>query len=95
MPLVTADKSSIERILRSQRLLDRAAKLFKEEYNTWYEMTTSNGTVQVHIHWGDWKHDHAFVDYIFTQVLGAKHYSTDITEEDGSDCYSAIHTFIA
>lgn len=46
------------------------------------------------ITWGDWKHDHLRMDWMMEENfknLRSIHKVT--TEEDGSDCYSAIHYF--
>ena len=48
---------------------------------------------------GDWKHDHLWCDYEVDNFLKSKgheviSHSTDVTEEDGSDTYSAIHSYI-
>lgn len=88
----------------AQGVMDMARTIFKS-YNTFYEMnSTDNGNaVEVEIIWGDWKHDHAFVDWVFRQISGSLIYGERaliekaderITEEDGSDCYSSIHKFI-
>ena len=48
--------------------------------------------VMVEIHWGDWKHDHLRCD----DLMKAKGYGLveeEVTEEDGSDCYSAIRHY--
>jgi hypothetical protein len=45
-----------------------------------------------HIEWGDWKHDHRYLDYVMA-TLGFSVYKVNITEEDGSDCYSALHLY--
>jgi len=49
--------------------------------------------IAVHCNWGDWKHTHGWLrdlmNYInYTEV------SEKVTEEDGSDCYSATHYFL-
>ena len=49
--------------------------------------------VEVEISWGDWKHEHLRCDYLM-EDLGYRELSTEVTEEDGSDCYSAIHRYI-
>ena len=50
------------------------------------------------ITWGDWKHDHLRIKYLvekfaeengYTCIVGGE----EITENDGSDAYSAIHRF--
>ncbi len=48
--------------------------------------------VKILIEWGDWKHEHGYLCYLMKQE-GWEEVSEDVTEEDGSDCYSAIHTF--
>jgi hypothetical protein len=42
---------------------------------------------------GDWKHDHLRLKWLMEEN-DFKHFGENVTEEDGSDCYSAIHTFI-
>lgn len=48
--------------------------------------------VVIDIHWGDWKHDHGRAKWLVSQhggnLIGSK-----VTEENGSDCYSAEHYF--
>lgn len=52
----------------------------------------------IEINWGDWKHNHLCTKWIVEEVLDmlgfSGHYTIteDVTEEDGSDTYSAIHT---
>lgn len=49
--------------------------------------------IQVAISWGDWKHDHLWCDHLMG-YLGYTKIGEQLTEEDGSDCYSAIHNYI-
>lgn len=49
--------------------------------------------VAVEINWGDWKHDHLHADLV-VERLGGLLVSTQLTEEDCSDCYSAVHNYI-
>lgn len=51
-----------------------------------------NGKITISIEWGDWKHEHLAADY-FMSKLGYDVMYTETTEEDGSDCYSAEHTY--
>ena len=54
--------------------------------------TNSEGVVMVSISWGDWKHEHGWC----STLMGYLGYSEDdeiVTEENGSDCYSAEHYF--
>lgn len=47
----------------------------------------------VDIHWGDWKHDHARAKWLIEQMGGYHLISSVVTEDNGSDCYSAEHRF--
>lgn len=47
-----------------------------------------NGVIIARIDWGDWKHEHRYLDVVMSE-LGYTLIGVDITEEDGSDCYSA------
>jgi len=49
--------------------------------------------VCVEISWGDWKHDHLRCDYILKQS-GFLKVAEQVTEENGSDCYSSIHLYV-
>lgn len=49
--------------------------------------------IQVAISWGDWKHDHMWCDDLMG-YLGYHKIGEQVTEEDGSDCYSSIHNYI-
>lgn len=53
---------------------------------------TSKSECEISINWGDWKHDHAYMDYLM-KVNGFVKTNEEITEEDGSDCYSSIHFY--
>ena len=54
--------------------------------------------IRASIRWGDWKHDHLYYGYLIEkwaelngfQVLTRDHVC-EVTEEDGSDCYSGVH----
>ena len=49
--------------------------------------------LMVEVSWGDWKHDHLFLDFLMNRLFNFSVISTDVTEEDGGDCYSAIHYY--
>ena len=57
------------------------------------EVSSSDNKVYVYISWGDWKHDHMWCQELM-RYLGYKRVSFDVTDEDGSDCFSAEHTYI-
>lgn len=62
-----------------------------------YYVTDGNSyTVECEINWGDWKHDHLFGDRIIRDSVGnlgfiVRDIDEEVTEEDGSDCYSSTH----
>lgn len=47
----------------------------------------------VDISWGDWKHDHMRCDYLM-KLHGYTYVGCEVTESDGSDCYSATHLYL-
>jgi len=49
--------------------------------------------ILVCISWGDWKHEHLACEQIMKK-LGYIQVQEVITEDNGTDCYSAEHTFI-
>jgi hypothetical protein len=67
-------------------------RIFKEN-EMWYEWSVDfDGTVEINVEWGDWKHDHLRLKYIMKEN-GYCPIDENVTEEDGSDAYSAVHTF--
>lgn len=75
----------IDGILRSNRI-------FAEVYTE--SKTDKEIVIAAEISWGDWKHEHLRADWLVQYYLPALKYSAvDTTEEDGSDCYSAIHRY--
>ena len=70
---------------REIEMMLRGSNLFADVYE---EM----GMVAVEINWGDWKHEHLRAKWLMSEN-GFKHLFTKVTEEDGSDTYSAIHYF--
>ena len=49
----------------------------------------------VFIPWGDWKHSHARAKWLIEEnVKGITFLSAKVTEENGSDCYSAEYRYI-
>lgn len=47
----------------------------------------------VEVSWGDWKHSHGYLDYLMKEK-GFFMVREDVTEEDGSDCYSSNHIYL-
>lgn len=54
--------------------------------------TNTEGSTSVEIFWGDWKHSFIWLDTLMS-YLGYDFDNEEVTEENGSDCYSAIHYF--
>lgn len=52
----------------------------------------SEGCVEISISWGDWKHEHGWCDSAM-RYIGYGCDDEVVTEENGSDCYSAIHFY--
>ena len=72
---------------------EKIQKIFKEnEISHDFDIFEKLGTIAVHVNWGDWKHEHGYLDAVMAQngfeLLGER-----ITEEDGCDCYSSIHVY--
>ena len=85
---VEEDLSSAEEVKLADELIEYL------EANQIYpsDVFAADTRVMVEIEWGDWKHDHLRCD----DLMKAKGYSLveeEITEEDGSDCYSAIRHY--
>lgn len=55
--------------------------------------------INIEIPWGDWRDDHSRCDYIINKFAYENNINIypddeEITEEDGSGCYSSIHHYI-
>lgn len=74
--------------------VDRKLAEEKRYYEVWYD----DNSILVEVNWGDWKHDHNWLDSFVKKLLKDEGYDATVsvqeTEEDGSDCYSAIHSFL-
>lgn len=64
-----------------------------KEYHIYPDVYEWNGFVCVEINRGDWKHEHGASHEIMAE-LGATRVNEEVTEEDGSDCYSAICRYV-
>lgn len=51
-----------------------------------------NEQLCVYISWGDWKHSFIWLDNLM-RYIGYDLNDEEVTEENGSDCYSAIHYY--
>lgn len=62
-------------------------------HDLYYEFDTfKDGTCSIAIEWGDWKHDHRYLDHLMTKN-GFEVINEELTNEDGSDCYSSVHYY--
>ena len=69
------------------------ARIFKEN-NLHYEwwVSPTDGTINVIVNWGDWKHDHRYLQYIMARN-NYRVVNRVITEESGDDAFSAEYEF--
>ena len=69
----------------------------KSEGFDYFVDETFDGRLCIEIHRGDWKHEHRRADYLVRHFFMDKglgvHVEEMITDEDGSDCYSAEHYY--
>ena len=74
---------------------DRIEKYLRDNriYCDVYPYGDDMPVVNVEIRWGDWKHEHLRAKWLMGEV-GAVYVNTVETEENGTDCYSAVHRFI-
>lgn len=73
--------------------------IYFERNNRYYCIYDCDGKLYIEIEWGDWKHDHLYADEIVRLKAEANGLAlimgnTVLTEENGSDCYSATHKYI-
>lgn len=67
-------------------------RIFKKNELNYEWWTNSDGTIDVDVVWGDWKHDHLYLRHVMRENGYIQLYEM-VTEEDGDDAYSSIHTF--
>jgi len=71
----------------------KVQEIFKDNDISYdFDIFDDLGTIAVHVIWGDWKHQHAYLDFVMG-MNGFKLLGEKTTEEDGSDCYSATHVY--
>lgn len=63
-----------------------------EDAQFYHEFYSDGNDIIVEIEWGDWKHDHMFCDDLM-MLAGYKRINETVTEENDSDCYSAIRRY--
>lgn len=80
--------SKVDKINEIMRNNDLYGEVYDEVHDE------NNHVVAVEINWGDWKHSHLRLDWLVQKEMPElKKVQEEVTEEDGSDCYSAIHRF--
>ena len=79
----------------AKKLTKRDERKFKQlvaAHEIEYEWGVCEDGISITIEWGDWKHDHAYMDYLM-RTNGFQKIGEQVTEEDGSDAYSSIHSY--
>ena len=79
-----------------KKLQEKVENLLRDNKVYSYELDfdlDNDRVVYIELEWGDWKHDHLSLKWLMEEN-GFTQAGEEVTEEDGSDCYSAIHTFI-
>ena len=79
----------------TEKPADYMAHDFLNDNGVWADVWHHYGTsaLVVSISWGDWKHDHLWARDLMS-YLGYVEIGSKVTEENGSDTYSAEHYFI-
>ena len=81
-----------ERYEKRMKYCEKAREALKELYCDVEPAMFGSDDVIVEIHWGDWKHSHLRADWLMEQA-GFEFCGENVTEEDGSDCYSAMRFY--
>lgn len=79
----------------SKKYIEDTIYGFLNDNGVWSEVSTQceRLIVVVNIEWGDYKHSHMWATDLMG-YLGYTEIGSKVTEEDGSDCYSATHYFV-
>ena len=72
------------------KLLNTEGAIFADVYQH-----TDLPVICIHIKCGDWKHAHLRCDFLMQEHFGLEVLAKETTDQDGSDCYSAIHYYLA
>lgn len=85
----------VDEYSKMYKLNEALEALFAEKSVRCELYTVRKNELAYEIIWGDWKHDHARFDHVVGAYLkekGIRHSIERVTtQEDGSDCYSAVH----
>ena len=75
-------------------MADRIAAIIRENDMMGEIVEETADMVGVEIAWGDWKHEHLRLAHLVKEAFPElKNHTEVVTEDDGSDCYSALHRF--
>ena len=78
----------------TKKNIDETIFSFLNDNGVWAEVyCQTNNIVVVNIDWGDWRHSHLWARDLM-RYLGYVKVGEVVTEEDGSDCYSAEHAYV-
>jgi hypothetical protein len=95
-------KSMKESLLKEGFKTEEATKFVKEltqqlfDDGAFFDLWVEDEEIMAQIEWGDWKHQHLYfknkVQKFFDELNIEIDVESDVTEEDGSDAYSASYT---
>ena len=77
-----------------QKAIDKANETFRNNHCSFYAepMLSVPNTASIEIEGGDWKHDHAYADYVMREN-GFVCISEKVTLETEDDWYGSIHYY--
>ena len=75
------------------KILKEINDYFTVERMSYSAFPTGDNKIGIEITWGDWKHDHLYINNIIPERFGLEFDDEEVIEEDGSDTYSSIHYF--
>ena len=81
-------KDNQDRFEYAIHYIDQNEHIVIDDYGSY----STENKFSLHIPWGDWKHSHGRTDYIMS-LFGFSSLYESMTEEDGSDTYSAYHYY--
>lgn len=82
----------MEKKMKLKQIAKDIQEIFEQHELDYEWQVEDNGLVSVNVEYGDWKHDHAYLVYVMKENR-YREIMEQITETDGSDCYSSIHKF--
>lgn len=85
----------------NEKMIKLAEELdcYLRENHIFAEVGFDGVAIEAEISWGDWKHEHLRCDFLAEEFFKKKGVMLisildETTEEDGSDCYSALHRYL-